>query len=266
MSVWHSVDMEQNELTEAWHSYKFEGNMVSRNLLAEHYQPVVRYVASKVGQGLPSMVERDDLISYGNFGLLDAIKKFDLEKGVKFETYAVSRIRGAIIDELRALDWVPRTIRAKARDVERAVAELQNTLGRAPQDDELALHLGLEIKDLWAIQSQQAMTYVSDYHWHDDSGVDNSHQDESRSMPIDRGSNPEDLYMPQELGRLLADAIDGMTGRAKVVLSLYYCQEMTLAEIATVLGVTVSRVCQIQSKILQQLREELGHGAAQMVA
>lgn len=254
--------MELDELTQTWIEYRVDRDQTARNRLAEHYQPVVRYVAAKIGSGLPSMVERDDLISYGNFGLLDALKKFDVDKGVKFETYAVSRIRGAILDELRSLDWVPRTVRSKARDVERATTELHHELGRPPEDPELAAYLGISLKELWNVASQQAMSWISDLNAFDDDSDRQSISD----YAFDPASNPEDLLQVREIGNLLADAIDGMSGRAKIILSLYYCQEMTLAEIATVLGVTVSRVCQIQSKLLQQLREELGHGAAQMVA
>lgn len=254
--------MELEDIPGAWLDYKETNNRFVRNQLAEHYQYLVEIVARKVGRGLPAMVDRNDLISYGNFGLLDAIEKFDLAKEIKFETYAVTRVKGAILDELRKLDWVPRTIRSKAREVNKANEELSIQLGRDPEDTELAIYLGIEVQDLWAIQSQQAMTYVSDFHWHDDAQADqyDSH------IPIDITDNPEQDIMVQDLGRLLAGAIENMSERAKVIMTLYYCHEMTLAEIANILGVTVSRVCQIQSKILQQLREELGHGAAQMVA
>lgn len=254
--------MDQNDVAATWAEYKTTGDVGLRNSLAEHYQHVVRIVASKLALGLPSMVERDDLISYGTFGLFDAIKKFDIDKGVKFETYAVTRIKGAILDELRALDWVPRTIRSKARDVEKASNELQLALGRPAEESELAQYLGISIQELWAVASQRAMTWISTL------DLETSGEDRLSTSDLyyDPKGNPEDLHMIQELGNILADAIDGMSDRAKTVLTLYYCQEMTLAEISKVLGVTVSRVCQIQSKILQQLREELGHGAAQMVA
>lgn len=254
--------MEQELLAETWIDFKLYNEQIHRNQLAEHYQNLVRYVATKIGSGLPAMVERDDLISYGNFGLLDALNKFDPDKGVKFETYAVSRIRGAILDGLRALDWVPRTVRAKARDVERATNELQMELGRAATDEELATYLGVTLKELWSVASQQEMTWLSELDAHDGESDKQSVSD----IAYDRAANPEDLFSTKEIGHLLAGAIDGMSDRSKIILTLYYCQDMNLAEIATVLGVTVSRVCQIQSKILQQLGEELSHGAAQMVA
>lgn len=256
--------MELEDIPAAWRTFKDTDDRSIRNNIAEHYQYLVEIVARKVGRGLPAMVDRNDLISYGNFGLLDAIEKFDLAKEIKFETYAVTRVKGAILDELRKLDWVPRTIRSKTREVNKAKEELSVTLGRDPEDAELSLYLGIEVQDLWAIQSQQAMTYISDFHWHDELASGNSEYESH--VPIDVSDNPEQNMMVQDLGRLLADAIENMSERAKVIMTLYYCHEMTLAEIANILGVTVSRVCQIQSKILQQLREELGHGAAQMVA
>lgn len=253
--------MEKEDLAATWQTLKATGDRVLRNEIAEHYQYLVRIIAKKVGRGLPAMVDGNDLISYGNFGLLDAIEKYDLDKGIKFETYAVTRIKGAILDELRKLDWVPRTVRARTREVNKAFDELTTSLGRDPDDHELALYLGIDLPDLWSVRSQEAMNYVGDFEWNADSvGTAEVH------MPIDVADNPEQMYMVKELGRLLAVAIENMAQRDKVILTLYYYQEMTLAEIATVLGVTVSRVCQIQSKILQQLREELGHGAAQLVA
>lgn len=251
-----------DDLAATWVEYKATGDIVLRNQLAEHYQHVVRIVASKLAIGLPNMVERDDLISYGTFGLFDAIKKFDLEKGVKFETYAVTRIKGAILDELRALDWVPRTIRSKAREVEKATTELQMALGRPPEDAELAEYLGVSLQELWMVASQRAMSWVST--------LDLEESEDERlnvgDLVFDPKGNPEDIHMVHDLGNILAGVIEHLDERDKQVLTLYYCQEMTLSEISRVLGVTVSRVCQIQSKILQQLREELGHGMAQLVA
>lgn len=253
-----------DDLAATWIEYKATGDMDVRNELAEHYHHLVRIVASKLAIGLPNMVERDDLISYGTFGLFDAIKKFDLDKGVKFETYAVTRIKGAILDELRALDWVPRTIRSKARDVEKATTELSMALGRLPEDAELAEYLGVSLQDLWEVASQRAMSHIATISSDDD---DSDYQRLGvGDLAFDPKGNPEDLHMIHDLGNILAGVIEHLDERDKQVLTLYYCQEMTLSEISRVLGVTVSRVCQIQSKILQQLREELGHGVAQMVA
>ena len=249
--------LEQDVLAGLWVDYKVHGELEVRNQLVLHYTSLVRYVATKVASGLPSMVERDDLVSYGMFGLLDAIEKFDLEKGVKFETYAVARIKGSIIDELRALDWVPRTIRSKARDIERAQVELHATLGRPAEDVELATHLGITVGELWLMQSRSSMASVSML----ESGNDDDSRQPVSEMVFDPASNPGDLFEMQEIVDILAGAVDTMPQRSKTILVLYYLQEMTLAEIGEILGVTESRVCQLQSKVLQGLREALGHGA-----
>jgi RNA polymerase sigma factor for flagellar operon FliA len=253
-----TAHLDEAALAQGWREYKDHGDLEARNRLVLHYTSLVRYVAAKVAGGLPSMVERDDLISYGTFGLLDAIEKYDLDKGVKFETYAVSRIRGSIIDELRSLDWVPRTVRAKARDVERVQAELQAELGRPAEDVEVAERLGITVPELWTLVSESAAPTVVGLEEHADG------DDERMSavdVAFDPASNPEDLFMASEISDLLAQAVNSMEERSKVILVLYYLQEMTLAEIGEVLGVTESRVCQLQSRALHGLRGVLGQGA-----
>lgn len=244
-------------ITQEWQEYKSTGDREVRNRLVLHYSSLVRYVALKVGSGLPSTVERDDLISYGMFGLIDAIDKFDLSKGVKFETYAISRIKGSIIDELRSMDWVPRSVRAKARDVERVYADAERELGRPPTEIETAERLGITLPELWAVQAQAARASVGALD--EDSG-----DDEHRHFTdvFDASSNPEDIIAVEEITERLSEAVMRMTERSKTILVLYYVQEMTLAEIGEVLGVTESRVCQLQSKVLQGLRDHLRNGQA----
>lgn len=246
-------------LSQIWLDFKVDGCIEARNKLAVHYVSLVRVTALKVAAGLPAMVDREDLVSYGIFGLLDAIDKFDLEAGVKFETYAVTRIRGSILDEIRSLDWVPRTIRAKTREVERAESELAMKLGRPAEDPELAEYLGVSIEEVWRLRSQssQAATVI---------GYDTEGQDEwsrgegfSKHDPV---ANPEDIYLSQEIVDLLAGAIENMPQRSKTILALYYFHEMTLAEIGEILGVTESRACQLQSKLLQSLHLNLAETAA----
>lgn len=249
--------MEQDALAGAWSEYKAGGDLEIRNRLVLHYTSLVRYVAAKVASGLPAQVERDDLISYGMFGLMDAIDKFDLDKGVKFETYAVARIKGSIIDELRHLDWVPRTVRSKARDIDRVQNELHATLGRPPEDAEMATALGITVAEVWAIQSQTNSSYISSADETHDHGDDVA---TIYSSTFDPAANPEDLFATSEIVDILAHAVDTMPQRSKTILVLYYLQEMTLAEIGEVLGVTESRVCQLQSKVLQSLRDALGAG------
>lgn len=258
--------MEKDELASAWVDFKATGDPIVRNELVLHYQSLVKMVAAKVAGGLPSMVERDDLVSYGMFGLMDAIEKYDLDKNVKFETYAVARIKGSIIDELRALDWVPRTVRSKARDVDRAQSELQAQLGRIPDDTEIAAYLDITVHELWAIQNQTNSSYLQsadgDAAFGRGAPEAQGAQYSILEASFDPAANPEDLYGTQEVVTLLAQAVDAMPQRSKTILVLYYLQEMTLAEIGEILGVTESRVCQLQSKVLQTLRDALHQGSA----
>jgi RNA polymerase sigma factor for flagellar operon FliA len=248
----------QEHVMDTWRRFKNTGDLTLRNELVLSYISLVRYVASKVATGLPNTVDRDDLISYGTFGLMDAIAKFDLEKNVKFETYAITRIKGSIIDALRDQDWVPRSVRSKARNYELVKSELETELGRTPHDAELAGRLGITIAELWMLQDEASVISVT--------ALDEHQGDEDRpsvsELIFDVASNPEDLYGQNEVTDLLVDAIDELSDRSKTILVLYYVEEMTLAEIGDVLGVTESRVCQLQGKLLQSLRESLSNGRA----
>lgn len=244
--------LEQSVLESTWLDYKLSGCPAARNQLVLHYISLVRVVAIKIGTGLPPSVDREDLVSYGLFGLLDALDKFDSDKGVRFETYAASRIRGSILDEIRSLDWVPRTVRAKARDVQRAESELQARLGRPAEESELAAHLGVNLVELAVLRSQAHATPVTGLEEFEEGGRG------WYSGVTDPASNPEDLYLTSEVVHLVAEAIESMSERSKTILVLYYLQEMTLAEIGNILGVTESRVCQLQSKLLQTLKGALG--------
>lgn len=250
--------MEQLSIAELWTHYKASGNVALRNDLVLHYTGLVRYVASKVAVGLPAHVDRDDLISYGMFGLMDAIQKFDLGKGVKFETYAITRIKGAIADGLRGQDRVPRSVRAKARLLERATLELESELGRVPEDAEIAKRMDIPLAELWALQREASIASTIALDEHEGS-------DERPSLGeqlYDPIANPEDLFGPHEIAELLAAAIDAMPVRARTILSLYYIEELTLAHIGDVLGVTESRVCQLQGQLLGSLSQVLAHGGA----
>ena len=249
----HDLDVELNALVQTWTSFKETGDIRLRNDLVMHYQPLLKQVANRVGAGLPTSVDREDLVSYGVFGVMDAIEKFDLDKGVKFETYAAPRIRGSIIDHLRTLDWVPRSIRSKAKDLERARADLEAELGRDPEDQELADRIGISVDDLWIMQSQASISMVSALDWVPE-GED---QPSAYSTLVDPISNPEDLFAESELAILVSRAVAGMNERSKTIVALYYIEEMTLAEIGKLLGVTESRVCQLQSHVLKSLHESL---------
>src|SRR5581483_9560919 len=201
--------------------------------------------------GLPQNIEQADLVSYGIFGLIDAIDKFDTDRGIKFETYAIARIKGSIIDELRAIDWVPRSVRAKARSVEKAYAKLENELHRTPTDDEVAREMGLSENELHTIFNQ--ISFVGLVALDEMLAVGG---ERGETIP-DKGEGPVAAFEVEEMKQILADSINRMPEREKIVLTLYYYEGLTLGEIGEVLGVTESRVCQIHTKAVLQLRSKL---------
>ncbi len=248
--------MDQDPGIEAlWTGYKQSGLREARDRLILHYAPLVKFVAGRVGVGLPQSVDQADLVSYGVFGLIDAIEKFEPQRGFKFETYAIARIRGAIIDELRSYDWVPRSIRAKARSIERAYSKLENELRRSPTDKELAEELDLSEEELASTLSQISFVGIIAL----DEAITGERGDGSTlgDTIADRAGDPLEAYEVEETKRILADAINRMPERERLVLTLYYYEGLTLAEIGDVLGVTESRVCQIHTKAILQLRSRL---------
>ncbi|MFE6054531.1 RNA polymerase sigma factor WhiG [Kitasatospora sp. NPDC056446] len=248
----------RSALEELWRSYKQTGDQRLREQLILHYSPLVKYVAGRVGVGLPSNVEQADFVSSGVFGLIDAIEKFDIDRAIKFETYAISRIRGAIIDELRALDWIPRSVRQKAKAVERTYATLEARLRRTPHEPEVAAEMGIAIEDLHAIFSQLSLANVVALdellHPVGEGGDRLSLMDTLEDHGAD---NPVEVAEDRELRRLLAQAVNTLPEREKTVVTLYYYEGLTLAEIGQVLGVTESRVSQIHTKSVLQLRAKL---------
>jgi len=242
---------------ELWVRFKTTGDAAVRERLILHYSPLVKFVAGRVGVGLPSNVEQADLVSYGVFGLIDAIEKFDLERAIKFETYAIQRIRGAIIDELRALDWIPRSVRSKAREVEKTYAELEARLHRTPTEPEVAAQMDIPLKELHHIFSQ--VSYVNLVAL--DELLSGGEKGDSLSLgdtlEDTRAEDPVMAFEGEETKFLLARAIDQLSEREKIVVTLYYYESMTLAEIGRILGVTESRICQMHSKAVLQLRTKL---------
>jgi RNA polymerase sigma factor for flagellar operon FliA len=245
-------------LNRLWTEFKATGDLAVRERLILHYSPLVKYVAGRVGVGLPPNIEQADLVSYGIFGLIDAIQKFDLERAIKFETYAISRIRGAIIDELRALDWIPRSVRSKAREVEQAYAALEAELHRAPTEPEVAARLGIALSDLHQIFSQ--VSYVNVLALDELLSVGGEKGDSlslGDTLTDHKAEDPVMAFEGEETKYLLARAIDQLSEREKIVVTLYYYEGLTLAEIGRVLGVTESRICQMHTKAVQQLRGRL---------
>lgn len=239
-----------------WATYKEGGARETRDQLILHYSPLVKYVAGRVAVGLPQNVEQSDLVSYGIFGLIDAIDKFDPRRGFKFETYAIARIKGAILDELRSIDWVPRSVRAKARAIEKAYGKLESELHRAPTDVELAGELEMSDDQLQTTLNQISFIGLVAL----DEMLAGGDRGDSMTLGdtvADAGEGPVGAYEVEEMRHILADAINRMPEREKVVLTLYYYEGLTLAEIGSVLGVTESRVCQIHTKAVLQLRARL---------
>ena len=244
------------EVVALWEGYKRDGDAGSRERLILQYSPLVKYVAGRVSVGLPATIEHADLVSYGMFGLIDAIEKFDLAKGVKFETYAIARIKGAIIDELRSIDWIPRSVRSKARDVEKALRTLEVKLRRTPTEEELADELGMGLKELRQVLTQVSLVSVVAL---DESfaGEDAERQALVDTLQDPKAPDPESSYEDVETRAMLAEALNRMSEREKTVLVLYYFEGMTLAQIGQVLGVTESRVCQMHTKAVLGLRAKM---------
>ncbi|MFC8193187.1 FliA/WhiG family RNA polymerase sigma factor [Cellulomonas sp. NPDC057328] len=241
-----------------WARFTEERCPRTRERLIMHYVPLVTAVAGRLGMRLPSTVEHADLVSYGMFGLIDAIEKYRTDRAVKFESYASSRIRGAIIDELRAMDWVPRSVRTKARAVDRAYGELESTLHRAPTEAEVAQRLELPVAELRAVYTQLAAVNIAAL----DELLAGSDDRPGAATLADtlgdrRAEDPAGSVEAQETKYLLARAIECLGERERLVVVLYYYESMTLAEIGRVLGVTESRISQIHTAAMMRLRTRL---------
>lgn len=245
-------------LNRMWREYKATADPGLREQLILQYAPLVRYVAGRVGVGLPASVEQGDLVSYGVFGLIDAIEKYDLERAIKFETYAINRIRGAIIDELRSFDWIPRSVRTKARDIERAIASLEARLQRTPSEGEIAEELGLDIPELRRVFDQVSFVHVAAL---DEMLGSADHGDGAtlgERIEDERTTGPGDALDDEETRQILARVIHTLAEREQIVVTLYYYEGFTLAEIGLVLGVTESRICQLHSKAMMSMRSRIG--------
>jgi RNA polymerase sigma factor for flagellar operon FliA len=241
-----------------WGEFKDQESQDARQRLIVHYSPLVKYVASRVATGLPANVEQADLVQYGIFGLMDALDKFDRGREIKFETYAIPRIRGAIIDELRSLDWVPRSVRSKARDVEKTHSQLENRLGRAPTEEEMAQKLGVDVDDfrntLLEIANSSVLALDDLWTVSDPEGGQVSLLDTIRDP---HAVDPEEAIDTVELKDRLAEAIESLPDRERLVVALYYYENLTLREIGEVLGVTESRVSQLHTKAVLGMRSHL---------
>jgi len=257
----HEYDDSQEDadalLAELWANYVDQRDPALRDRLILHYAPLVKYVAGRVGSGLPAHVEQADLISYGTFGLIDAITRFEPSREVKFESYAMSRIRGAIIDELRNTDWIPRSVRMKARQFERTVADLEARLQRTPTDEEVAEEMEMDVEEIRKFLGQLSLVNVValDELLTDDDGGGSPRLGDT--LQDSSALDPQAMAEHGEARQLLARAVEQLPEREKVVVSLYYFEGLTLADIGRVLGVTESRICQLHTKAVLHLRTKL---------
>jgi len=247
-----------SSLSSAWTNFKQNADPQARESLILNYSPLVKYVAGRLSSSLPQTVDTADLISYGVFGLIDAIEKFDPERGIKFETYAIARIKGAIIDELRAMDWVPRSVRARAREFEACYIRLENLLKRVPSDAEIATEMGVSLKEYHGLLSKLSYTSVISFEelWTGAPDREDK-QDPLGSIADVNAEDPVRVFESAELKRILASAIERLPDREKTVIALYYYEGLTLKEIGAVLGVTESRVSQLHTKAVLRLRARL---------
>lgn len=240
-----------------WQRYKRTKSLAMREEIIKKYLYLVKYVAGRVAISLPPNIEFGDLVSYGILGLFDAIEKYDVTQGNKFETYGVSRIRGSIMDELRKLDWAPRLLRKKAREIDKKHKELEDKLGRVATDEEIAKALHISVSDLNGVYSDlNSTSFLSlDEVWQNDDG----------NKPITRLQTIEDSLVTDqfqfvytnEVKELLAKAIKELPEKERMVVVLYYYENLTLREIGEVLNVSESRVCQIHTKVVTRLRSYL---------
>lgn len=250
------------DLAETWTEYKSAPTEELRNVLIERYLPIVRYVAERLATTLPSFVEVDDLASMGIFGLLDAIERFDPTMGVKFKTYAMNRIRGSILDELRSLDWVPRLVRIKATKIDRACAALQAELGREPTFFEMSQRLGMGFDEYHRmIEGADATAMISlSEEWTDQ---DDNHG--NRKIDLIEDQNPTGTPLHEMQLRDIREVIaNHLSEKERIIVTLYYYEGLSMKEIAKVLNLTESRICQIHGKVVERLAEQLDRSKANL--
>ena len=248
--------MDDNGRQKLWADYARTKSPQTREKIIVEYAPLVKVVAGRLSMYLGYNVEYDDLVGYGVFGLIDAIDKFDPEKAVKFETYASLRIRGAILDQIRKMDWIPRTIRQKQRQIEDAIKKVEAETGSAATDESIAKELGISGDEYADWQSQMAVTNVISLDEFNENATDDGKG--GRDTIADKSAGPEEQLEEQELKQTLADSLELLTEKERKVILLYYYEELTLKEISNILEVSESRVSQLHMKGLSKMRTKLG--------
>ena len=246
--------MKESERSNLWVLYQNNPLPELREQLIVEYAPLVKIVAGRMGMYLGSHMDFEDLVSYGIFGLIDAIDKFDLQKEVKFETYASLRIRGSILDQIRKMDWIPRSVRQRQRKIDEAMKQIEMRTGKTASDEELAKQLGLTDEELCSWQTQLKVTNVVSLNEFEENGpepmIDSAH-------PV-RFSQPEEVVEEEELKEKLAESLELLTEKERRVIELYYYEDMTLKEISKILEVSESRISQLHTKALNKMRKKMG--------
>lgn len=246
--------MNEVQREELWKQYEQNKTPQIREQLIVEYAGLVKVVAGRMGMYLGYTVEYDDLVGYGVFGLIDAIDKFELTKGVKFETYASLRIRGSILDQIRKMDWIPRTLRQKQKKLETAMKELELEYGRPATNEEIAQNMGIAVSELEDLVNETQLSNLVSLDEYFEQGCDV--REEMGNTP--RFEQPEAIIERQELKKILAKAIDSLTDNEQKVIAFYYFEELTLKEISKILEVSESRISQLHTKALRKLRDKMG--------
>ncbi len=246
--------MKEVNTDKLWSEYQKKPTQEIREQLILAYAQLVKLVAGRLSMYLGHNVEYDDLVSYGIFGLIDAIDKFDMTKNVKFETYASLRIRGAILDQIRKMDWIPRTVRQRQRKIDEAIKQVEMRTGRAATDEEIAVELGVSEDELLSWQSQLKVTNVVSLSEFEETGQEPMME----SVNKNRFSQPEDVVAEKELKEKLIESLELLTEKERRVIELYYYEDLTLKEISLVLEVSESRVSQLHTKALLKMRKKMG--------
>ncbi|MDR3130972.1 MAG: RNA polymerase sigma factor WhiG [Treponema sp.] len=252
-----NYSLEQKTEEELWVEYRQNKDPKIREAFIKQYAPLVKYVAGKVAVGMPHNVEFDDLVGFGVFGLIDAIDRFDPEKNVKFKTYAVPRIKGAIFDELRSIDWVPRSVRQKTKEVEETIGALEAQLGRSATDQEIAEALGMNENEFLKTMMRISATSILSLNdvWF--SGDENDKVSIGDSIESPVSLNPDIIVEKNEIRQIIINSINELPDKEKKILVLYYYEDLTLKEIGQVMGITESRVSQLHTKAILRLRSKL---------
>ncbi len=240
-----------------WERYKLDNDHDAKKALILEYAHLVKYTVGRMAVSLSPRAEINDLTNSGILGLIDAIEKFEIERAIKFETYAAIRIQGAILDHLRSLDWVPRTVRRKARTLEETYQALEHQFGRTPTEAEIAVHMGISLEELHKLLGDVSETAIISL---EDFFVNKDHQEISLKDTLkDEGEGPEDTAVAGDVKHNLAHAIGTLPDKEKLVLSLHYFEELTLKEISMIMDLSEARISQLHSQAIIRLRGKLSH-------